>query len=85
VQPEVLDGVRQLLNEKFEIAPDILARIKADKQAWKHFQRFPERYKRIRIAFIEGGRRRPEVFEQRLSYFVKQTALNKRYGSDLGD
>jgi uncharacterized protein YdeI (YjbR/CyaY-like superfamily) len=85
VQPEVLESVRDLLDEKFEIPPDILERIKANKEAWKNLQRFPERYKRIRIAFIEGGRRRPEVFEQRLSYFVKQTALNRRYGSDLGD
>jgi uncharacterized protein YdeI (YjbR/CyaY-like superfamily) len=85
VQPEVLAGVRDLLDEKFQIAPDILERIKENRAAWKHFQRFPERYKRVRIAFIEGGRRRPEVFEQRLNYFVKQTALNKRYGSDLGD
>jgi uncharacterized protein YdeI (YjbR/CyaY-like superfamily) len=85
VQPEVLESVRDLLDEKFEIPADILARIKANKEAWKNFQRFPERYKRIRIAFIEGARRRPEVFEQRLNYFVKQTALNKRYGSDVGD
>jgi uncharacterized protein YdeI (YjbR/CyaY-like superfamily) len=62
------------------IAPDILKRLQRDPATWKNFQRFPASYKRIRIGWIEGSRNRPEVFEQRLRYFLKMTAQNKRYG-----
>ena len=62
------------------IAPDIAQALQQDRETWRNFQGFPDSYKRIRIAFIEGARERPEVFEQRLRYFLKMTAQNKRYG-----
>lgn len=67
-------------NDKLKISPDILSALKADKTTWKYFQKFPLSYKRIRIGWIEGARKRPEIFEQRLRYFLKMTAKNKRYG-----
>ena len=63
-----------------EIAPDILQELQQDQETWRNFQAFPDSYKRIRIAFIEGARSRPEIFEQRLRHFLKMTAQNKRYG-----
>ena len=66
--------------KKLEIAPDILRRLKRDETTWKNFRAFPASYKRIRIGWIEGARNRPEVFEQRLKYFLKMTSQNKRYG-----
>ena len=62
------------------IAPDILQALQADAQTWRNFQKFPASYQRIRIAWIEGARKRPEVFQQRLRYFLKMTAQNKRFG-----
>lgn len=62
------------------IPPDILRALKRDKTIWKNFERFPESYKRIRIGWIEGARTRPEIFKQRLQYFLKMTAQNKKYG-----
>jgi uncharacterized protein YdeI (YjbR/CyaY-like superfamily) len=59
---------------------DILERLKADSTTWKNFQRFPASYKRIRIGWIDAARHRREVFEQRLRYFLKMTAQNKRFG-----
>lgn len=59
---------------------DILAHLKADPTAWKHFQKFPASYKRIRVGWIDAARHRREVFEQRLRYFLKMTAQNKRFG-----
>jgi uncharacterized protein YdeI (YjbR/CyaY-like superfamily) len=59
---------------------DILARLKRDAATWKNFQRFPASYKRIRIGWIHAARHRREVFEQRLRYFLKMTAQNKRFG-----
>lgn len=69
-----------LENEKFSFPIDIIDEIKMNKESWKNFQKFSETYKRIRIAFIDGGRRRPEVFKQRLDYFIKMTEKNKQYG-----
>ena len=68
------------LNGEFTIPKDILQQLKDNKDAWKHFQRFPEHYKRIRIGWIDGSRQRPEVFEQRLRYFIRMTAKNKTFG-----
>jgi uncharacterized protein YdeI (YjbR/CyaY-like superfamily) len=65
---------------KFEIPKDILKAIKADKEAWKNFQNFSETYKRIRIAFIDGARNRPQEFQKRLNYFIKMTEKNKQFG-----
>jgi uncharacterized protein YdeI (YjbR/CyaY-like superfamily) len=65
---------------KVSIPKDVLARLKRDATVWQHFQQFPESYKRIRIGWIAAARRRREVFEQRLAYFVKMTRQNKRFG-----
>ena len=63
-----------------EIPRDILTRLERDPTTWKNFQRFPASYKRIRIGWIVGARHRPPVMEQRLRYFLKMTAQNKRFG-----
>jgi uncharacterized protein YdeI (YjbR/CyaY-like superfamily) len=78
--PAGLAAVGDDLDEAFEIAPDILARLQEDETVWRHFQAFPESYQRIRVGWIEGARNRPQVFETRLSYFLHMTARNKRYG-----
>ncbi len=66
--------------ETFVMPPDILKRLKADKKAWRNFQRFPDTYKRIRVGWIDGARKRPDEFEKRLGYLLKMTAQNKRFG-----
>jgi len=63
-----------------KLPTDILARLKADATTWKNFQKFPASYKRIRVGWIDAARHRREVFEQRLRYFLKMTAQNKRFG-----
>jgi len=80
VMKDVLATLGDLADEKFEIPADILKAIKADKEAWKNFQKFSETYKRIRIAFIDGARKRPEEFQKRLNYFIKMTEKNKQFG-----
>jgi uncharacterized protein YdeI (YjbR/CyaY-like superfamily) len=77
---EVRETLGDILEEKFEIPKDILKAIKANKEAWKNFQKFSEPYKRIRIGFIEGARKRPEEFKKRLRYFIEMTEKNKQYG-----
>src|SRR5688572_20782314 len=57
-----LTALGNVLEEKFVIAPDILAALKKDTAAWKHFQSFPKSYQSIRVGFIEGARSRPAEF-----------------------
>lgn len=66
--------------KKFQIPDDILAALQADPTVWKHFQTFPESYKRIRVGWIEGARHRPDEFQKRLRYFLKMTGKGKRFG-----
>jgi uncharacterized protein YdeI (YjbR/CyaY-like superfamily) len=66
---------------EFAIPSDILKEIKKNKEAWKNFQNFPEHYKRIRIAYIDGYRERDmDEFRKKLNYFMKMTEKNKRFG-----
>lgn len=77
---EVRESLGAIAQEKFIIPEDILAEIKSNKQAWKHFQKFSEPYKRIRVGFIDGARKRPTEFKKRLAYFIKMTEQNKQFG-----
>ena len=80
VVDEVLESLGDVLEQEFVFPVDILDAIRADKQAWKNYQTFSEPYKRIRVAFIEGARKRPEEFQKRLEYFIKMTHENKVFG-----
>ena len=67
--------------ELFTIPNDILEPLKANPRAWENFQKFPDTYKRIRIAYIDTRRRHGrEMFETSLNNFIKKTANNKRIG-----
>lgn len=77
---EVVESLGDLLNEEFVIPEDILIAIKANKNAWKNFQAFSDSYVRIRIAFIDGARHRPEEFKKRLRHFIEMTEQNKTFG-----
>jgi uncharacterized protein YdeI (YjbR/CyaY-like superfamily) len=68
-------------NEKFVFPKRILAAMRKDKKAWAHFQKLPESYKRIRVAYIEDRRRHgEEMFRKSLSHFIRMTAKGKRFG-----
>jgi len=68
------------IGSKLEIALDILAELRRDDQAWANFAAFPESYRIIRIAFIEGARKRPNEFKRRLDHFLEMTAKGKMFG-----
>ena len=80
VVDEVVEPLGDLLEQEFVFPADILEAIKTDEQAWKNYQDFSESYKRIRVAFIEGARKRPAEFQKRLNYFIKMTRDNKLIG-----
>jgi uncharacterized protein YdeI (YjbR/CyaY-like superfamily) len=73
-----------LRRTKLVVAPDVLAALKASPAAWRHYQRLPAAYRRIRLAFVEGARNRPAIFRTRLRYFVAMTAKNKQFGMVRG-
>jgi len=77
---EVADTLKETLDKKFIIPADILKAIKANQAAWKNFQKFSASYKRIRVAFIDGARKRPVEFKKRLRHFIKMTEKNKMFG-----
>jgi len=77
---ETLRRQRTDRKSRVVIPPDILKTLKTDPTTWKNFSRFPASYKRIRIGWIDGSRHRPQAFQQRLRYFLKMTAQNKRFG-----
>jgi uncharacterized protein YdeI (YjbR/CyaY-like superfamily) len=66
--------------EVFRIAPDIEAALHDDAEVWRHFQGFPETYKRIRIGYIEEMRRNKPAFDSRLKHFLERTRRNKQFG-----
>lgn len=80
VSKAVVDKLGNILQETFTIPPDILETIKDNPKAWEHFQGLSEPYIRIRIAYIESARKRPEEFKKRLRYFIEMTERNKRFG-----
>jgi hypothetical protein len=66
--------------KNFTLPKDILKILQSNPIVWKNFKTFPESYKRIRIGWIDTARHRPEIFNQRLQYFIKATKKNKRFG-----
>jgi uncharacterized protein YdeI (YjbR/CyaY-like superfamily) len=67
--------------ESFTVPKYILNEIRKDKKAWKHFAKLPEKYKRIRIAYIESRKRHgTDMFKRSLQHFIRMTAKNKKFG-----
>jgi uncharacterized protein YdeI (YjbR/CyaY-like superfamily) len=77
---EVAETLDDVLNREFIIPPDILKAIKGNKMAWRQFQSLSNPYIRIRVAYIEGARKRPEEFKKRLRHFIEMTEKNKMFG-----
>ena len=77
LHPKIRESVRPLLETPFLFPEDILDAIRKDRIAWKHYENFSEPYKRIRIAYIEAARKRPEEFQKRLRSFLEKTRQNR--------
>jgi uncharacterized protein YdeI (YjbR/CyaY-like superfamily) len=77
VQKFVLEDVKKVTEKEFVFPKDILERLKSDTDIWEHFRKLSESYKRIRIAYIESARKRPEEFGKRLDNFISKTKEGK--------
>jgi uncharacterized protein YdeI (YjbR/CyaY-like superfamily) len=80
VIPSVKVAIQNILNEDFVMPSDILGALKTNKMVWENFQKFLLQYQRIRVAYVEGARNRPEEFNKRLNNLIKLTEKNKQIG-----
>ena len=78
IHPKFEDKIRKVLSEPFIFPSDIMDKLRENEGLWQNYQRFSDAYKRIRIAYIEAARKRPEEFERRLHNFIDKTKDNKR-------
>lgn len=77
IHPKVRESVLPVITAPFVFPDDITAALKNDPAAWENYLKFPEPYKRIRVAYIEAARKRPEEFRKRLDSFIGKTRKGK--------
>lgn len=77
IHPKIREAVIDMINAPYEFPGDIIEAIKAEPEAWKNYESFSEPYKRIRVAYIDAARNRPEEFEKRLQSFISKTKAGK--------
>ncbi len=77
IHPKVRPSVEEIIKKPFVFPDDILDALRQDGIAWQHYQTFSEPYRRIRIAYIDAARKRPEEFKKRLNNFIRKTRENK--------
>ena len=77
IHPSVRESVLPIIRAPYHFPADILAEIEKDAETWENYQGFSESYKRIRIAYIDAARKRPEEFTKRLKSFINKTRDGK--------
>jgi uncharacterized protein YdeI (YjbR/CyaY-like superfamily) len=77
IHHSVKEDVFGIVQQDFIFPKDIIKQLKSDKAVWDNFQNFSESYKRIRIAYIESARKRPDEFDKRLKNFIEKTKVDK--------
>jgi uncharacterized protein YdeI (YjbR/CyaY-like superfamily) len=77
IHPRFEDKIRRVLSAPFIFPDEIIDRLKEDSIVWENYQRFSDAYKRIRVAYIEAAKIRPEEYEKRLNHFIHKTRENK--------
>lgn len=77
IHPDVRESVIDIIRAPYIFPEDILEAIRADALAHENYQRLSEPYKRIRVAYIDAARGRPEEFKKRLESFIKKTRQGK--------
>jgi len=85
VLPEIAESLKNILEEPFVFPEDIMAELRANETAWANFQRYSGPYQRIRIAYIDHARSRPEIFDKRLKNFLRKTEQDVQFGYGIED
>lgn len=77
LMPEVQRQVQDVIHAPFVYPPDILDALRLDAEVWANYQQFSEPYRRIRVAYIDAARKRPDEFRKRLGSFAAKTKQGK--------
>ena len=77
IHPKIRPSVEKIITAEFVFPKDIIDAINRDESARGNYEKFSEPYKRIRIAYIDAARDRPEEFRKRLENFIRKTRENK--------
>ena len=77
IHPKVREDILPIIRTPFVFPEDILNELRQDEAVWEHYQQFSDSYRRIRIAYIDAARSRPEEFRKRLNSFMDKTRRNK--------
>lgn len=80
LHPKIRESVWEIITTPYEYPADVLAAIKDDARAWENFENFPEAYKRIRVAYVDAARNRPQEYEKRLQNLIAKSRENKLFG-----
>jgi len=78
--PEVKKATAGIIKQKFVFPPDIISKIKKDRAAWAGFLEYPDVYKRLRVAYVDGARKRPDEFKKRLANLIKTSETGSMVG-----
>ncbi len=78
IHPKLRASVEEVISIPFVFPEDIISAIRRDEMAWKYCEALPEPYKRIRVAYIDAARKRPDEFRKRLASFIRKTRENRR-------
>lgn len=77
IHPKVRESVLPIINEPYVFPADIMKEIMQDPVTAENYSRFSAPYQRIRVAYIDAARKRPEEFQKRLKSFITKTRQNK--------
>ena len=77
IHPMIKPSVEEVISRQFVFPEDILEEIRRDKNVWANYLNLSESYKRIRIAYIDDARDRPDEFRKRLASFIRKTKEGK--------
>lgn len=77
IHDSIKNDVFEVIKQEFNFPEDIIRELKSEKVIWDNYQNFSEPYKRIRLAYIDSARKRPEEFKKRLHNFIDKTKEDK--------
>jgi uncharacterized protein YdeI (YjbR/CyaY-like superfamily) len=85
VIPSVMEMIGDVRPEHYKIPSDILSALQSNEAAWSFFRNTSPPYQRIRAAYVDGARKRPEEFKKRLDHLIAKSANRKQFGYGIED
>jgi uncharacterized protein YdeI (YjbR/CyaY-like superfamily) len=85
VIPSVMESLSDVRPEDYQIPSDILSALEENEDAWLFFLGTSPSYQRIRAAYIDVARKRPDEFKKRLEHLIDMSARGKQFGYGIED